>query len=64
MSSIPVVDIKASASTVWRDALGPGYAVGAAEGLAEGGRGRSRTPLSSPPLTRRRPASAGAKTPS
>ena len=33
MSSIPVVDIKASASTVWRDALGPGYAVGVAEGL-------------------------------
>ncbi len=33
MSSIRRLDIKTSASTVWRDALGPGYAVGAAEGL-------------------------------
>ncbi len=33
MSSLPVVNTRISASTVWRDALGPGYAVGAAEGL-------------------------------
>ena len=31
MSSIPRLDNKISASTVWRDALGPGYAVGVAE---------------------------------
>lgn len=33
MSSIPFSNTRVSANTVWRDALGPGYAVGAAEGL-------------------------------
>ena len=33
MGSIPFTNINVSASTVWRDALGPGYAVGVAESL-------------------------------
>ncbi len=33
MSSIRRLDIKTSASTVWRDALGPGFAVAVGEGL-------------------------------
>ena len=33
MGSNPLYNTKVSASTVWRDALGPGYAVGVAEGL-------------------------------
>ena len=33
MSAMPLIDNKVSASAVWRDALGPGYAVGVAEGL-------------------------------
>jgi hypothetical protein len=33
MSSLPIIDARVSATTVWRDALGPGYAVGAAESL-------------------------------
>ncbi len=33
MSSIPFSNTRVSASTVWRDAIGPGYAVGVAEGL-------------------------------
>ena len=33
MRSIPSDNNRVSATTVWRDALGPGYAVGAAEGL-------------------------------
>ena len=33
MSSMPTCYTKANPSTVWRDALGPGYAVGVAEGL-------------------------------
>ena len=35
MSSIPFSNIKVNANTVWRDAIGPGYAVGVAEGLAQ-----------------------------
>ena len=33
MSSLPVRKTQIHPLTVWRDALGPGYAVGAAEGL-------------------------------
>ena len=33
MRSIPLDNTRVSATTVWRDALGPGYAVGAGEGL-------------------------------
>ena len=33
MRSSPFNGNRISASTVWRDALGPGYAVGATEGL-------------------------------
>ena len=33
MSSIPLYNTVTTPSQVWRDALGPGYAVGAAEGL-------------------------------
>ena len=33
MSAMPLIDTKVSASAVWRDALGPGYAVGVAESL-------------------------------
>ena len=33
MSSIPTCYTKTNPATVWRDALGPGYAVGVAEGL-------------------------------
>ena len=33
MSSIPFSNTRLNASTVWRDALGPGYAVGVAESL-------------------------------
>lgn len=33
MRSIPLGNTRVSATEVWRDALGPGYAVGAAEGL-------------------------------
>ena len=33
MSPIPFSKTKVNANTVWRDALGPGYAVGVAEGL-------------------------------
>ena len=33
MGSIPLNNINVSTSTVWRDALGPGYAVGVVEGL-------------------------------
>ena len=33
MSSIPLYNTVAAPSTVWRDALGPGYAVGVGEGL-------------------------------
>lgn len=33
MSSFPRYDTKANPSRVWRDALGPGYAVGVAESL-------------------------------
>ena len=33
MSSIPFSNTKVSANTVWRDAIGPGYAVGVAESL-------------------------------
>ena len=33
MSSIPLYNTVTAPSQVWRDALGPGYAVGAAEGL-------------------------------
>ena len=33
MSSIPLCNPATAPSTVWRDALGPGYAVGVGEGL-------------------------------
>ncbi len=33
MRSIPLDNARVDAATVWRDALGPGYAIGAAEGL-------------------------------
>ena len=33
MRSIPLDNTRVNATRVWRDALGPGYAVGAAEGL-------------------------------
>ena len=33
MRPIPRNDTKTNPSTVWRDALGPGYAVGVAEAL-------------------------------
>ena len=33
MSPIPFSNTRVNANTVWRDALGPGYAVGVAEGL-------------------------------
>ncbi len=33
MSSSPLRNSKVSASTVWRDALGPGYAVAVVESL-------------------------------
>ncbi len=33
MSSIPLCNIVTTPSQVWREALGPGYAVGVAEGL-------------------------------
>ena len=33
MSSIPLCNTVTTPSQVWRDALGPGYAVGVAEGL-------------------------------
>ena len=33
MRPIPRYETKTSPSMVWRDALGPGYAVGVAEGL-------------------------------
>ena len=33
MRSIPLNSSSVDATTVWRDALGPGFAVGAAEGL-------------------------------
>lgn len=33
MSSTPLSNTRVSANAVWRDALGPGYAVGVAEGL-------------------------------
>ena len=33
MRSIPLDGTRINAPTVWRDALGPGYAVGAAQGL-------------------------------
>ena len=35
MSSIPFSNTRLNANTVWRDALGPGYAVGVAEGLIQ-----------------------------
>jgi hypothetical protein len=33
MSSIPFSNTKLNAAAVWRDAIGPGYAVGLAESL-------------------------------
>ena len=33
MRSTPRYDTKTNPSTVWRDAMGPGFAVGVAEGL-------------------------------
>ncbi len=33
MRSIPLSNARVGANSVWRDALGPGYAVGAAESL-------------------------------
>ena len=33
MSSIPRYEVKSSPSMVWRDALGPGFAVAVGEGL-------------------------------
>ena len=33
MRSSPLDNTRVNSTTVWRDALGPGYAVGAAEGL-------------------------------
>jgi len=33
MSSIPLYNTVTTPSQVWRDALGPGYAVGVVEGL-------------------------------
>ena len=35
MGSFPLDSNKVSPSTVWRDALGPGYAVGVAESLLQ-----------------------------
>ena len=35
MSSIRFNNTKVNANTVWRDALGPGYAVGVVEGLLQ-----------------------------
>lgn len=44
MSSLPIVDTRVSATAVWRDALGPGFAVGAAEGLLQVARDAARRP--------------------
>jgi len=44
MSPIPFSNTKVNANTVWRDALGPGYAVGVAENLLRVTRDAARRP--------------------